>query len=54
LRLPKSYAFAATVILEENDAGSFQGPAKRGLISKRNRNFPVNHFCSPDRRYSDF
>jgi hypothetical protein len=54
LRLPKSYAFTATVILNENNAGSFQRLAKGCLISERDWNLPVNNFCSPDRRYSDF
>jgi hypothetical protein len=54
LRLPKSYAFAAAVILNENNTGSFQRLAKRGLIRERNWNFAVNHFCSTDRCYSDF
>jgi len=51
---PKSYAFAAAVILDENNAGSFQSLAKCSLVSQRNWNLPVNNFCSPDRGYSDF
>jgi hypothetical protein len=54
LRLPKTYAFTAAVILNENNAGSFQRLAKRCLIRERNWDLPVNHFCSPDRRYPDF
>ncbi len=54
MRLPKTYAFTAAVILNENNAGSFQRLAKRCLIRERNWDLPVNHFCSPDRRYPDF
>jgi hypothetical protein len=36
LRLPKTYAFTAAVILNENNAGSFQRLAKRCLIRERN------------------
>ena len=54
LRLPKSYAFATPIILNENNAGSFQSLAKRGFVRECNWNFPINNFCSPDCRYSDF
>jgi hypothetical protein len=53
VRLPKSYAFAATVTLDENNASSFQSLAKRSLISKCNWNFTINNFCSSDGGYSD-
>ena len=52
LRLPKSYAFATPIILNENNAGSFQSLAKRGFVRECNWNFPINNFCSPDCRYS--
>jgi len=54
LRLPKSNAFTAAIILNEDNAGSFQCLTKRCLVGERNWNFPVHNFCSPDRRYSDF
>jgi|SRR5215472_7339851 len=54
LRPPKSYAFTAAIIINENNAGSFQRLTKRCLVDERNWNFPVHNLCSPDRRYSDF
>jgi hypothetical protein len=54
LRLPKSYAFTAAIILNEDNAGSFQRLSKRCLVGERNGNFAVHNLCSPDRRYANF
>jgi hypothetical protein len=47
--LSKADSGATTVLLDEFDAGAFQGLAQPGFVRQRYGNFPLNDFDPTDR-----
>jgi len=54
LGISKSDTFPAAITLDEFNASSFQGAAKRGFVCERYWNFSINDLHTTDSCHADF
>ena len=54
LRLAKSNAFSAAIIVDDFNAGGLQRSAQRGFIREGCWDFPIDDLDPTDSRYPDF
>jgi hypothetical protein len=53
-RFSKTYTWTAAVLVDEFDAGRFQGLPERRFVGKGHWNFPFDDLYPANSRYADF